>query len=414
MAMLSELLRFDVVDATGAAARLADLGLVLLDDEYPPVTSIYYGAKDRLQRLPWSEVSEIDKAGKRIVVADLERAEPASDETTRSEVLLRRDVLDALIVDLLGRRTTRASDLQLLPDEDLLRLRAVDAGLAAMLRRISRGYFRRLKRGDLYDWKYVEFLRGEPKAVDSGAGYQMRIRHLPGGEISQIAEYLPYLHAAELLTLLPDDKAACALQAMSIERQIQIIEEFDDDAAVALLALMSPDLATDLIGRLGLATMKRYLGMLPKRQREHIIKLLQYPEDSVGGLMINNLVHFGSGTRAVTAREKLKKHARDRDFISVTFVTESNDDITLAGTVTIRALLEADDEAQLKDIMDPFAATLNPFDKAREASFKLIGSQVEAMPVTDIDGHLVGAMTIDAAIGQAVPGGGLRTLKIFS
>jgi Mg/Co/Ni transporter MgtE len=216
------------------------------------------------------------------------------------------------------------------------------------------------------------------------------------------------------LTLLPDDKAALALQAMSIERQIQVIDEFDADAAVALLSRMSPDLATDLLGSLGVETMKRYLGMMPQKQREDIIKLLQYTEDSVGGLMVNHVVHFGARTRVATAREQLKRHASDGDFISVIFVTKSNEDTTLVGTVTIRVLLRSDDETQLDEIMDPFVVTLDPFNPASEAVYKLIGSQIEALPVTDIDGHLVGAMTIDVAIGQAFPGGRLRALKIFS
>ncbi|MEP7214202.1 MAG: CBS domain-containing protein [Acidobacteriota bacterium] len=415
MAMLSELLRFDIVDAAGKTARPVDLGIGLLDDDYPPVVSIYFNQNGELKRLPWSEVTEFDKPGKGFTVSDLGRAETAGEKDPDGEVLLRRDVLDALIVDLLSRRTTRSSDLQLSPDGGELRLRAVDAGLKAMLRRISRGLYRGARRSDLYDWKYVEFLRGDPQAVESGAGYNMRIGRLSSGEISQIAEYLPYLHAAELLTLLPNHKAALALQAMSIERQLQIIEEFDDEEAVDLLSRMSPDRATDLIGGLGIETMKRFLGMMAKKQREQILKLLQYPEDSAGGQMINNIVHFGRGTMVATAREKLKKHSKDFDFISVVFVTESADNKTLAGTATIRALLEADDSQKLGDVMDPYAATLSPFERSRDAAYKLIGNQVAAMPVTDADGQLVGAMTIEAAIGQTASAGSeLRALKVFS
>src|SRR6476661_4951165 len=165
MAMLSELLRFDIVDAAGRQARLVDLGIGLLDDDYPAVTSIYFNAENELRRLEWSAVTEFDKPGKGFTVRDLAKAAPAGDKDPDGEVLLKRDVLDALIVDLMTRRTTRASDLQLLPDGDVLRLRAVDAGLKAMLRRISRGVYRGARRSDLYDWKYVEFLRGDPQAV---------------------------------------------------------------------------------------------------------------------------------------------------------------------------------------------------------------------------------------------------------
>jgi magnesium transporter len=415
MAMLSELLRFDVVDSSANRTRLFDLGSELLDHDYPPVTNLYVSVNDKLIRLPWSEVETFDKAGKAILVRDLKAGEPADEKDRKGDVLLKRDVLDALIVDLLKRRTTRVSDLQLLPDGKDLRLHAADAGFKAMLRRMTRGRYRGIRRGDLFDWKYVEFLRGDPQAVDSGAGYHMRIGRLSGGEISQIADYLPYLHAAELLTLLPNEKAAQTLQAMGLERQIQIIEEFDENEAIVLLSLMSPDLATDLIASLEIQTMKHYLGLIPKKQRERIIRLLQYPSDSAGGLMINNIVCFGGATLVDAAREKLKTHARDMDFISIIFVTETDSNSPLTGAVSLRTLLEADKDVQLSEIMDPYVTTLNPFDQSQEAAYKLLGTQVAAMPVTCADGLLLGAVTIDAAIGQMVSAGsGLSALKVFS
>lgn len=412
MVMLSELLRYRVSDANGATMRIADLGIGLLEHDYPPVAHLYFTRDREPVQLPWSEVTDFNKPGKGILVRDLSEAVPFDADDSKSEVLLKHDVLDGLIVDLLGRKTTRASDLELLPDDGVLRLRAVDAGLSAMLRRITRGFYRAARRKDLTDWKYVEFLRGDPAAVESGAGYRLRIGRLTGGEIAQLAELLPYLHAAELLTLLPDDKAADALQAMSIERQQQVIEEFADDDAVELLSRMSPDRAADLIGRLGVETSKKLLGRIPQKQRERVIKLLQYPEDSVGGAMVNNIVCFGRRTETSTAREKLRLHSRNGDVISIIFVTENSDSAVLVGTIAIRSLLDAD--GRLEEIMDPFVATLNPFDRAQDAAYRLIGAQVQAMPVTDVDGFLLGAMTIDAAIGLVAPGEGLRTLKVFA
>jgi magnesium transporter len=192
-----------------------------------------------------------------------------------------------------------------------------------------------------------------------------------------------------------------------------VIEEFHEDQAVELLSRMSPDLATDLVGRLEVRTMKKFLKELPHRQRERVIKLLQFPEDSVGGVMVNNIVCFGRRTAASTAREKLKVHSRNGDLISVIFVTESSESAVLVGTVAIRSILDGDDRP-LEDIMDPFVSTLNPFDRASDAAYRLIGAQVPAMPVTDADGFLLGAMTIDAAIGLTVPGDRLRSLKVFA
>ena len=415
MAMLSELLKFDVVDPSGVRGRLLDLEVELLEHEYPEVLGIHFSSPDGPLRLDWNETIKVNSSKREIYVNDIRSAEKVSEDQHKSRVLLKWDVLDGLVIDLLSRRTTRATDLMLWISEDRMELKAVDTGFVAMLRRISRGAFRGAERRDMFDWKYVEFLRGDPAAVDSGAGYHMRIGRLPAGEIAQIADYIPYLHAAELLTLIDDDKAARVLEAMSIERQVQVIEEFSPEEAVELLTRMSPDRATDLIRRLGVDIMKTYLNAMPRKQRDRIIELLRYAEDTVGGTMINNTLCIGERVTVSSARNKVRVHSKQGDFIGVIFVTASSDDRTLKGVVTFRDLMGADDTKKLSDIMDPYVVTLNPGDKAIDAAYRVITGQIAGMPVTDENGKLVGAMTVEAAVSQVVPpGSALNNLKVFS
>lgn len=413
MVMLSDLLRWEITDARGTREQLTDLALSVLEVDYPLVSGLLFRSKNDLKILDWTGVKNFDSSKRAIGVEDLSAAKDFPEDA--NDVLLRRDVLDALIIDLEHRRTTRANDLRLVEEDGELRLRSVDAGIGAMLRRISRGWYRSVNRDALFDWKYVEFLRGDPSAVDNGAGYRLRINRLPAGEIAQIADYVPYLHAAELLTLLPDDKAADVLEAMSVERQHQVIDEFDESEAVALLEKMSPDLAADLVGRLDAARMKRYLGLMSKKKSERIIELLRYAEDSVGGVMINDIICLESGTCVEKALEVIRMRSKEVDFTSLIFVVENNNDRKLLGTVALRDLLNADNDIAIEKLMDAFVATLNPNDSAKEAAYRLIGGQLAAMPVTEPDGKLIGAVTIDAAVSQIVSAtSSLQTLRVFS
>jgi CBS domain-containing protein len=414
MVMLSELLRFDVVDRGGRRARLDDLALAVLDDDYPPVTEIHFLQEDGPRHLTWDAVEQIGP-GRRFVVDDLEKAAPGNGEAHGREVLLKHDILDALIIDLLNRRTTRANDLALDEEDGILRLKAVDASIGAMLRRISRGAYRHVDQRSLYDWQYVEFLRGDPKAVENGEGYRLRIGRLPAGEIAQLADYVPYLHAAELLKLLPDDKAADVLQAMSVERQRQVIEELDDDEASRLLMRMSPDLATDLAGRLPLGMMRRLLGRMPKKNSDRIVELLRYPENTVGGVMINNMIYLTGDADAAAAREKIAQLLGKTDFVSLIFLVETEENRKVRGSVMLRDLLAAEGREKLEDLMDPYIAVLDPLGSAKEAAYRIVGGQLLAMPVAEADGRLVGAMTLSSAIGQLLPPtSSLSTLRVFS
>jgi len=412
MVMLMELLRFAATDESGRGARVSDLEIELLDDDHPPVTSVYISIEDKVLRIPWDQVISLDTNARALKLRDLSSG---SDRNRPDAVLLKRDILDSLILDLLGRRTTRVCDLMLEERGGKLRLIGADAGFSAMMRRVFRGHWTKADPKEIFDWKYVEFLRGDPQAVANGAGYRLRINRLPAGEIARLADYVPYLHAAELLRLLPDDKAADVLEATTVERQLQVIDEFDDEEAVALLSRMSPDRATDLIGRLDIQKTRRYLEKLPGRRRKMIVELLRFPEESVGGAMTNDILILPSHISAGRAKEFVQKHLEVIHFSTLVFIVDDETDKRLKGSIALRDLLAADDESTLDDVMDPYIQALNPFDGAGDAAYRIVTGQLPAMPVINKDGAIIGAMTVEAAIERLVPTtSNLQRIRIFS
>ena len=411
MVMLTQLMRYKIVGPDGRCARIADLCIALLDDDYPPVTHLLFHQGGKLRKKEWKNVS-VDRDAGLIEVDELEGAEEHNDE---KDVLLARDIFDALILDLLARRTTRVCDLELEEVDGTMRLVGAEAGFAAMIRRITRGRFGRVSKASLFDWKYVEFLRGDPSAADSGAGYRLRINRLPAGEVARLADYVPYLHAAELLNLLPNDKAADVLQAMPIDKQLQVIEELPEDEALDLLARMSPDLAADLIGRLHIETMRSYLTKLPQDRRDKILELLRYSENAVGGVMTNDIVTVPAGMTAGAARERVHEQISRYDFVSLVFLTDDEPKGRLRGSIPLRELPVADLAAMIADEMDPYLETLSPFESATQAARRIVAGQLEAMPVVDQEGRLLGAMTISSAISQLLPvTSDLRGVRVFS
>lgn len=416
MFMFSQMQRFTLRDGRGHEAKLIDLSIALLEGDHPPVKRLLYGAAGDARRiLPWEAVRLFDERTHRIELEDLEAGEEVTPEKVEREVLLGRDVLDALVLDLQNRRATRVNDLQMGEEGGRLHLLAADASVQGILRRLSRGLYRRVVKKTLYDWKYIEFLRGDPQAVRSGAGYHLRINRLPPGEIARLSDPLPYLHAAELLTLLPDPKAADALEAMAPERQLQVFEELDEDQATRLLALMAPDVAADLVGQLQTATMKRYLERIPKERSELIIELLRYPEDTTGGIMTNEMVYLPAGLRASDARRLLGERLRAPDFVYLIYVVDADETRKLLGMIPLRDLLTAGDEELLEEVMNPYLAPLHPLDGARHAAYRVINSHLAALPVVGAEGQLMGVVTIDAAVAQvAPPNWSTQAPRIFS
>lgn len=65
--------------------------------------------------------------------------------------------------------------------------------------------------------------------------------------------------------------------------------------------------------------------------------------------------------------------------------------------------------------MNPYLIALSPLDSPDEAAYKLLNSQLAALPVIGQDGQLLGTVTIDAAVSQVAPRS-WRTLapRVFS
>jgi CBS domain-containing protein len=404
MVMLSELLHFRVTDASGDSTKLIDLTIGRLDADYPLVTHLLYRQNHKGEYiLPWKMVKEIKRSERQIIVKSYEQAKDI--DTLEKAVRLRRDVLDALILDLQNRRATRANDLWLEGESGELRLRlaAADTGGHAIWRRLSQGLYRGINRRALYDWKYMEFLRGDPQAVRVGARYHGRIVHLPPGEIAFLAASIPYLHAAELLELLPAHLAADTLELMSPERQLQVFEELEEKRALEVLEYMAPAVAADIVGRMNTVVARRYLNGLPRKSGERIVDLLQYPEHSVGGIMANDTVTVPVNLKVGRARKLLREKLKEPDFVYFVYAVEEKAPHKLRGVITLRQFLIADDDQTIEEIMNPYLIALSPMDSPTEAAYRLLHSQLAALPVIGDKGQLLGMVTIDAAVSQVAP-----------
>ena len=111
MVMLSELRRFRLRDERHAEAALTDLSLDLASDEYPRATGILFRRSlKQLAELPWDAVTSIDWRARRILVTDLQGAHDLDEDALERAVLIDRDILDALILDIPQRESMRAND----------------------------------------------------------------------------------------------------------------------------------------------------------------------------------------------------------------------------------------------------------------------------------------------------------------
>jgi magnesium transporter len=404
MVMLSDFLHFRLTDDKRQRGLLIDLALDLSSGDYPPVSRLIVRRRGKQPvSLDWDQERKVDWTHRRIVVRDLTQGQAAPSEALTRTVLARRDILDALVVDVGGRQTMRANDLWFRETEGQLRLAGADTSPWAVLRRLGRGFLGRGRERRLVDWKDLEFLRGDPRAASAGHDYHRQITRLQPPEIARLLDDLPYLHAAELLTLIPDPLAADTLEVMTADRQTQVIQVLDEDQAVRLITLMAPEAAADLLGNLKPDTAQRLLLQIPDQQRRLIVDLLRYPADTAGGIMTNQLVCMPLSMNVADARRDLKQQMATTDFVHYLYVVDDMATRHLEGVVALHDFAIAGDEQLVASLMHRRLSTIDALAPAGEAARRVAEQHLAALPVTSRDGHLLGAITVDAAMAQIAP-----------
>jgi len=403
------LLRYaEVMDTRGHRTPLKDLAVDLQRD-YPAVTGLVVG-----DTTTCSGPLRLSGSTGPLHLHEFASEQGLSAAPKDQEVLLVRDVLDSLVIDLRERGPARINDIFLERDEAGLRVRAIDTSVRGIVRRLTRGRWPAASARDLSDWRYVLFLdrvSRRPKVTDTCR----RIARLPPGEIGRLSNALPYLHAAELISLLPDRVGAEVLEVLDAQRQLQVFDELDRERVSQLLAVLAPDTVADLLARLEPEEARQHLRELPKFRRHLVTELLQYPHDTVGAVMTNDVVVVPEGVTVSEACRLLHDSLATPAFVYYAYVVDAPDTRRLRGMVTLRELLTADPAASLRDVMNPYLAALDPLSPLAPGCREVIDNRVQALPVVSEDGRLLGVLTADAALVHIAPASWrARTRHVFS
>jgi magnesium transporter len=130
-----------------------------------------------------------------------------------------------------------------------------------------------------------------------------------------------------------------------------------------------------------------------------VIPLLQYPDDTAGGLMTPAVVTLRRAWRVQEALEELRRVEPSADSVYYLFVTDAEG--ILQGVVGLRDLVVAPPETAIDTLMDPNVVSV-PVTADQEVCARTLSRYgFLALPVVDEAGRLVGVITADDLIEVA-------------
>lgn len=180
---------------------------------------------------------------------------------------------------------------------------------------------------------------------------------------------------------------------MDEEEYDALFDDMDARYAASMIGNMQYDNAVDILNKLPKSKVTSFLTLMNKNDARQIRDLLNYDEDTAGGIMTTEFVSVTSSMTVREAMRHLKVMAPDSETIYYVFVVD--DDKRLAGIVSLRELIIADDDEYIGDIMNERVVSVLVSDDQEEAARIMRDYDFLALPVLDYQDHLVGIITAD-------------------
>src|SRR5207237_10742935 len=115
----------------------------------------------------------------------------------------------------------------------------------------------------------------------------------------------------ELLSVLEPGAAGDALEEMQPRELNALLQEAPPKEAASLVARMEPDEAVDALRELEPEDRDELLGHMPPATANRLLSLLDYADDTAGGLMTTNLV-LVTPVETVAAVRRGLRHAQEQ------------------------------------------------------------------------------------------------------
>ena len=225
-------------------------------------------------------------------------------------------------------------------------------------------------------------------------------------------DQLKDLHPGEIALLLeaikPKDRTVIwpgievsiqgeVLKEVNEDVQSQLIDEMSVDALVKATEKLDTDDLADIVPNLPESAVHSLLLTLDYKHREHLNKVLEYPEDSAGGLMNTDFITVRPDvtiSAVIRYLRLLKEMPVDTDQV---FVVDRN--FTYLGSLLISTLLTEEPEQVIMSLINSdFSKPIHADTDEAEVALLFEQRNLISAPVIDENNQLVGRITIDDVV----------------
>ena len=239
------------------------------------------------------------------------------------------------------------------------------------------------------------------QAVHAGDYTRLRdlVRNRHASDLAKILTELGIDDQVIVFRILPRKDAATVFEYLSLEEQESLLKAMAHEDVASLLNSMAPDDRTMFLEELPASVTRQLLAMLTPAERSVAVKLLGYPEGSIGRLMTPNYVSVLEHWTIREVLDYIRTHGQKSETLNVVYVVDESG--LLIDDIRIREFLLAPLDKHVSELMDRRFVALTATDDQKAAVSIFRQYDRTALPVTDTAGILIGIVTIDDVLDVA-------------
>ncbi|MGI9535107.1 MAG: magnesium transporter, partial [Thermodesulfobacteriota bacterium] len=215
-------------------------------------------------------------------------------------------------------------------------------------------------------------------------------------EIASIIQNIDPEKQSFILDSLDPETASEVYFELDSEQREEIIVELDEEKIADIADEMESDDAADLIGELPEDTAGKVLSKMDPEEAKDVEPLLQYPDDTAGGIMQTELVKVTKETSVRDAINWIRLIADDVEEFHGIYVTDKVE--TLRGFIPLHKLIIANPNSSAESIMEEMEISATPYMDQEEVADIFKKYDLVTLPVVNDGGTLLGRITADDVI----------------
>jgi magnesium transporter len=203
-----------------------------------------------------------------------------------------------------------------------------------------------------------------------------------------------------LLSIMDDDELASLMEQSEDKMRLRIARLLNDQRLLVAFEYMQKDDIVDMLGDFPIGRRKKVINLMKADDRRIIQTLLDYPEDSAGGLMTTEYIALKENLDIDSALKKIQEIGTKTVVIETIYIID--DRRRLVGWVDLRDLLSAPKETKLKSIMTENPITVYPEMDQEETARIVSKYDLTSLPVVSRTNQILGIITVDDIIDVIV------------